>query len=97
MKDRTECDCLNDCEMVHFFSTMQQEPYNDQMTETRPQKWFWKTEKEKPIGILAEYLMDPDHLFASQLAKNITKLANNLSHDYELAQKRFDEVIFKTF
>ena len=36
--------------------------------------------------------MDPQHIFTSELAKNITKLANNLSHDYELAQKRFEEV-----
>ena len=92
LKDRTECDCLNDCEMVHFFSTMQREPYSDQMTETRPQKWF-DYEGEKTSGILANYLMDPEHVFSSPLVKNVTKLANNLSHDYELAQKRFDEVI----
>ena len=92
LKDRTECDCLNDCEMVHFFSTMQREPYSDQMTETRPQKWF-DYEGGKTSGILANYLMDPEHIFSSPLVKNVTKLANNLSHDYELAQKRFDEVI----
>ena len=71
---------------------MQREPYNDQITETQPQKWFWKTEKGEITGTLAEYLMDPDDIFTSQLAKNITKLANNLSYDHELAQKRFDEV-----
>ena len=92
LKDRTECDCLNDCEMVHFFSTMQREPYSDQMTETRPQKWF-DYEGGKTSGILANYLMDPEHVFSSPLVKNVTKLAHNLSHDYELAQKRFDEVI----
>ena len=36
--------------------------------------------------------MDPKHIFTSELAKNSTKLAYNLSHDYELAQKRFEEV-----
>ncbi|CAB4060065.1 unnamed protein product [Lepeophtheirus salmonis] len=28
LKDRTECDCKNDCEMVHFFYSMRQEGYN---------------------------------------------------------------------
>ena len=36
--------------------------------------------------------MDPKHIFTSELAKNSTKLAYNLSYDYELAQKRFEEV-----
>ena len=41
--------------------------------------------------------MDPDNLFSSQLAKNLTKLAYNLTKNEELAQKRFDEVIFEIF
>ena len=49
--------------------------------------------KGYPTGILVNYLMDPKHVFTSELAKNITKLANNLSHDHELAKKRFEEVI----
>lgn len=93
LSDRKECDCLNDCEMVHFFSTMQREPFNSQTTESRPQRWFDSGKGlYSPSGILANYLMDPQHVFSSRLAKNITKLANNLSHDYELAEKRFEEV-----
>ena len=48
--------------------------------------------KGHPTGILVNYLMDRKHVFTSELAKNITKLANNLSHDHELAKKRFEEV-----
>ena len=92
-KDKN-CDCKNDCEMVHFFSTLQREPFNDQSTETRPQNWFDKGNNIRPpSGILANYLIDPANIFSSQLAKNITKLANNLSSDVELADKRFEEVI----
>ena len=40
-------------------------------------------------------LVDPKNIFTSKLAKNITKLANNLVCDFEFAQKRFDEVIFQ--
>ena len=80
--------------MVHFFSTLQREPFNDQSTETRPQNWFDKGNNIRPpSGILANYLIDPANIFSSQLAKNITKLANNLSSDVELADKRFEEVI----
>ena len=45
-----------------------------------------------PTGALVNYLMDPKHIFTSELSKNATKLANNFSHDYELAKKRFEEV-----
>ena len=93
LEDRKECDCLNDCEMVHFFSSMQREPFSDRSKESRPQNWFDKgSENGKASGILANYLMDPQNIFNSQLAKNITKLANNLSSDEELAEKRFQEV-----
>ena len=91
LKDRKECDCLNDCEMVHFFSTMQRQPYNEMTTESDSRKWF-TGDHSGTTGILADYLMDTKHRFVSQLAKNITKLAFNLSHDHQLAQKRFDEV-----
>ena len=51
----------------------------------------WELKKHKFLT-LVNYLMDPKHIFTSELAKNSTKLAYNLSHDYELAQKRFEEV-----
>ena len=93
LEDRKECDCLNDCEMVHFFSSMQREPFSSRSKESRPQNWFDKgSENGMASGILANYLMDPQNIFNSQLAKNITKLANNLSSDEELAEKRFQEV-----
>ena len=79
--------------MVHFFSSMQRELFNDQNTETRPQNWFDKGNNIRPpSGILSNYLVDPLNIFSSQLAKNITKLANNLSLNVELAEKRFQEV-----
>ena len=72
---------------------MQREPFSDRSKESRPQNWFDKgSENGKASGILANYLMDPQNIFNSQLAKNITKLANNLSSDEELAEKRFQEV-----
>ena len=77
--------------MVHFFSTMQRQPYNEMTTESDSRKWF-TGDHSGTTGILADYLMDTKHRFVSQLAKNITKLAFNLSHDHQLAQKRFDEV-----
>ena len=95
MKDRNDekCDCLNDCEMVHFFSTMQKEAFNKYSTETRPQHWFDKGNKIRPpSGILANYLLDPENIFSNQLAKNLTKLANNMSLNKDLAEKRFYEV-----
>ena len=92
LTDRNECDCLNDCEMVHFFSTMQRQPYSEtSVAQSNSQTWFDVT-NNSPSGALVNYLMDPKHIFTSELAKNITKLTNNLSHDYELAQKRFEEV-----
>ena len=39
LSDRKECDCLNDCEMVHFFSTMQREPFSQHTEEWRPQRY----------------------------------------------------------
>ena len=95
LKDRNDekCDCLNDCEMVHFFSTMQKEAFNKYSTETRPQHWFDKGNKIRPpSGILANYLLDPENIFSNQLAKNLTKLANNMSLNKDLAEKRFYEV-----
>ena len=92
LTDREECDCLNDCEMVHFFSTMQRQPYSEtSVAQSNSQTWF-DMKNGSPSGALVNYLMDPKHIFTSEMAKNITKLANNLSHDYELAQKRFEEV-----
>lgn len=89
LADRQECDCLNDCEMVHFFSTLQRQPYYDLDTATR---WF-KRDGDQVSGIMANYLMDPENIFNSKLAKNLTKLANNLTTDADLAQKRFNEDI----
>ena len=77
--------------MVHFFSTMQRQPYSETSVA---QTWF-DVKNGSPSGALVNYLMDPQHIFTSELAKNITKLAYNLSFDYELAQKRFEEVKFR--
>ncbi len=91
LTDRKSCDCLNDCEMVHFFSTMQREAYHDFAHDSMSHTWL-DVSDGKVRGILANYLVDPKNVFSSALAKNITKLANNLAEDYELARKRFDEV-----
>lgn len=89
LTDRQECDCLNDCEMVHFFSTLQRQPSDGLDAATR---WF-KRDGNHVSGILANYLMDPENIFNSRLAKNLTKLANNLTSDADLAQKRFKDDI----
>ena len=79
--------------MVHFFSTMQRQPYSEtSVVQSNSQTWF-EVKNSSPSGALVNYLMDPKHIFTSELTKNITKLAYNLSLDYELAQKRFEEVI----
>ena len=72
---------------------MQKEAFNKYSTETRPQHWFDKGNKIRPpSGILANYLLDPENIFSNQLAKNLTKLANNMSLNKDLAEKRFYEV-----
>ena len=71
---------------------MQRQPYSEtSVAQSNSQTWF-DVKNGSPSGALVNYLMDPKHIFTSELAKNTTKLANNLSHDYELAQKRFEEV-----
>jgi hypothetical protein len=76
---------------------MQKQPYSEtSVAQSTSQTWF-DVNKGHPTGVLVNYLVDPKNIFTSKLAKNITKLANNLVCDFEFAQKRFDEVIFQHF
>ena len=62
---------------------MQRQPYSEtSLAQSNSQTWF-DVKNSSPSGALVNYLMDPKHIFTSELAKNITKLANNLSHDYD--------------
>ena len=84
LTDRTECDCRNDCEMVHTFSTLQRAPFstNKEARDT----WF----REKAnSGLLNEYLMDDNNLFSDEMNKNITKLSSRAFSKNQLASKRF--------
>ena len=95
MSDRNdpECDCKGVCEMVHFFSTMKNEPFDDNNAEMRHEYWLDTSDPSKPpSGILANYLLDPMDIFTERIVKNLSKLANNIQDDVELAHKRFDEV-----
>ena len=84
LSDRAECDCRNDCEMVHHFATLQREPF--ETNKNARDAWF---NPETGKGILANYLLDPADGFTDRLSKNITKLVHNLSSDLELATERF--------
>ena len=100
LKDRTdpECDCKNDCQLVHFFTTMEKQEFNQHNYMTRPQYWFDEGDESRPpSGILANYLLDPEDVFTNRLIKNLTKLSLSLQQDVDLAQKRFDEVISSNF
>ena len=84
--------------MVHFFSTMKNEPFDDNNAEMRHEYWLDTSDPSKPpSGILANYLLDPMDIFTERIVKNLTKLANNIQDDVELAHKRFDEVRINTF
>ena len=79
--------------MVHFFSTMKTEPFDENNAEMRPEYWLDTSDPSKPpSGILANYLLDPMDIFTERIVKNLSKLANNIQDDVELAHKRFDEV-----
>jgi hypothetical protein len=52
--DRKECDCLNDCEMVHFFATLQREQFLGPTAEVRAQHWF---DPDTQSGFLYNYLV----------------------------------------
>ena len=57
-KDIEECDCKGDCEMVHFFTTLQREPFST--NDGGSQHWFNPRLKS---GLLADYLLDPNNVF----------------------------------
>ena len=56
--DAEECDCRGDCEMVHFFTTLQREPFA--ANDGGRQHWF---NPQTQSGLLAEYLLDPNNIF----------------------------------
>ena len=90
LQDRKECNCLNDCEMVHFFSTMIRESY-ELHRDISQGRWFDPDEPDG--GILANYLLDPKDIFADPLTKSLIMLAANVTDMTELAEIRFKEDI----
>ncbi|XP_059093651.1 uncharacterized protein LOC131888743 [Tigriopus californicus] len=88
LQDRTDCDCKNDCEGIHIFSTMNRYSYSDTTATDSDLWWDAKTK----TGRLANYLLDPEHLFMDPWTKNLTKMMHDLD-DSELATKRFREDI----
>ena len=84
-EEMTDCkDCKDDCQMVHFFSTLNREPFSTNQAE-RDTLFNGKTSS----GLLANYLIDPQRIFIDELSRNITKFTYNLSSDIELADERF--------
>ena len=95
--DRTdpECDCKDDCELAHIFTSLEKQEYDDQNSVSKHKQWFDKGDETRPpSGMLANYLLDPADVFSNRLIKNLTKLSYHLQQDIDLAQKRFDEVSF---
>lgn len=88
LQDRTDCDCKNDCEGIHIFSTMNRYSYSDATATDSDLWWDAKTK----TGRLANYLLDPEHVFMDPWTKNLTKMMHGLD-DTELATKRFEEDI----
>lgn len=72
--------------MVHFFATMQREPFQDPSSEVDASHWFDPVTR---TGVLSNYLLDPKNFFTDQLSKNITKLSYNLAKNEDLAAERF--------
>ena len=70
--------------MTHFFSTLQREPFSTNQVG-RDALFNIQTTN----GHLANYLIDPQRIFADELSRNIVKLFYNLSNDAELARERF--------
>ena len=70
--------------MVHFFSTLQREPFSTNQAE-RDILFNSRTSG----GLLANYLIDPQRIFNDELSRNITKFTYNLSSDIELADEKF--------
>ena len=98
MIDRNDpdCDCKDDCDVVHIFTTMEKKEFiNDDKSVNKHQQWFDMGDATRPpSGTLANYLLDPADIFSNRLIKNLTKLSHHLEHDVDLAQKRFDEASF---
>ena len=80
--------CKDDCTMVHFFSTLQREPFSTNQLERDI-----LFNPEKSTGMLSNYLMDPKRVFTDDLSRNITKFFYNFSSDEELAKTRFQRDI----
>ena len=76
--------CKDDCTMVHFFSTLQREPFSTNQLERD-----MLFNPEKSTGMLSNYLIDPERVFTDDLSRNITKFFYNLSSDEALARERF--------
>lgn len=92
--DRSECDCLNDCEMVHFFATGKRESYED-YGDLVDEKWF---DAKTGSGLLYNYLVDPEHVLVDELSKSMLLLAHNTTSYVELARRRFnDDVVVLNF
>ena len=89
LSDRADCNCLNDCEMVHFFATMVRESYHESKDASR-KKWF---DSASSSGLLANYLLDPKYVFVDKLSKTMLALSRDTtdaSSDYSsVAEDRF--------
>ena len=59
----------------------------DSNKDTSRTKWF--SPKEGGSGLLANYLLDPKHVFLDQLSKTMLMLAHNVTDFASVAEERF--------
>ena len=78
-RDIDGCDCKNNCEIVHTFTTLQREPFSINMHERDA-----LFNSESLSGLLSNYLLDPKRLFINQSCVNLSQSLNNLTDAKQL-------------
>jgi len=70
---------------VHFFATATRESY-DEHHDLHPEALF---DKDMRQGLLANYLLDPEHYFHDEVTKALLVLATGSNDFADVAMKRF--------
>ena len=72
--DIYDCDCRNNCEIVHTFTTLQREPFSINMHERDA-----LFDSESTSGLLSNYLLDPKRIFINESTVKLSESLNNLT------------------
>ena len=84
-KEANDCEhCKDDCEMIHFFTTLSREEFTKNHIER--DTMFNPEDSSSP---LYNYLVDPKRIFNDGLTLNVSKLTHNVTTDIERAAERF--------